>query len=61
LTKFVPWAAYAQLTDGRRLLLEQPALFEALSAMPTDNPDRISFDSAIATMAEAEAIELPAV
>ena len=59
LTKFVPWAAYAQLRDGRRILLEQEALLEALTAQPTQNPDRISFDAAIATMAKAEAIELP--
>ena len=61
LTKFVPWAAYAQLRDGRRILLEQQALFDTLSAMPTDNPDAISFDQAIAMMATAEAIEIPAV
>ena len=61
LTKFVPWAAYAQLSSGRTLLLEQDALYEALTAQKVENPDCISFDAAIATMAAAEAIELPAV
>ena len=61
LTKFVPWAAYAQLRDGRTLLLEQEALFEALTGQSTENPDRISFDAAIAAMAAVETIELPMV
>lgn len=59
LTKFVPWAAYAQLRDGRTLLLEQDALFAALAAQSAGNPDRIAFDAAIATMANVPAIALP--
>ena len=59
LTKLVPWAAYAQLRDGTAFVLEQQALFEALSAQSTSNPDQISFDAAIETMANAEGIELP--
>ncbi len=59
LTKFVPWAAYARLRDGRTLLLEQAALFEALAAQPVENADQISFDAAIETMANVEAVELP--
>jgi hypothetical protein len=59
LTKFVPWAACARLRDGTRLLLEQDELFDALSAMSVENPDQISFDAAIETMARAETIELP--
>ncbi len=61
LTKFVPWAAYARLRDGTGFVLEQDALFAALNAQPVENPDQISFDAAIATMAEAEGIDLPAV
>ena len=61
LTKFVPWAAYARLRDGTSFLLEQDALFDALSAQSVDNPDQISFDAAIETMAAAEGIELPSV
>jgi hypothetical protein len=59
LTKFAPWAAYAQLRDGSTRLLEQDALCEALAAQPTSNPDQISFDAAIQAMADAEAIRLP--
>jgi hypothetical protein len=61
LTKFVPGAAYAQLRDGTAFLLEQDALFEALSAQSIDNPDQVSFDAAIKTMAGVEGIELPLV
>jgi hypothetical protein len=61
LTKFVPWAAYLRLRDGTRLLLEQDALFDALSRQPVTNPDRISYDAAIDGMAGMDAIELPAV
>lgn len=61
LTKFVPWAAYVQRTDGSHMVLEQDALFRTLEAQPVANPDCISFDAAIAAMAAAEAIALPAV
>lgn len=61
LTKFVPWAAYARLRDGRTFLLEQDALFAALAEQPVENADQIAFDAAIKAMAEAEAVELPLV
>jgi hypothetical protein len=61
LTKFVPWAAYARLRDGRSFVLEQDALYAALMAQPTENAEVISFDAAIETMAAAEGVELPAV
>jgi hypothetical protein len=59
LTKFVPWAAYARLRDRTSFLLEQDALFEAVMLQSMENPDRIFFDAAIQTMADAEAIDLP--
>lgn len=59
LTKFVPWAAYAQLRDGSTKLLEQDALVEALTLQPTANPDQISFDEAIRAMADMETVRLP--
>jgi hypothetical protein len=60
LTKFVPWAGYAQLRDGRTMLFEQEALVAALMAQSADNPDQISFDAAIRAMAGAEGVSLPA-
>jgi hypothetical protein len=59
LTKFVPWAAYAQLRDGRATLFEQEALVEALTGQSADNPDEMSFDAAIRAMAAAESVTLP--
>jgi hypothetical protein len=59
LTKFIPWAAYAQFRDGATQLLEQDDLVEALLAQSSSNADQISFDAAILAMAEAETIALP--
>ena len=58
LIKFVPWAAYASLRDGRKFLLEQAELNEELRKQPADNPDRLSFDDSIRRMADAEEIRL---
>ena len=59
LTKFVPWAAYARMRDGKSLILEQDALFDVLDKQSMDNPDQISFDAAIMTMSAREGVELP--
>jgi hypothetical protein len=59
LTKFVPWAAYGQFRDATTLLSEQDALVEALMRQPATNPDQMSFDAAIQTMGEVEAINVP--
>ena len=56
LTKFVPWAAYASLRDGRRFLLEQDELTDTLRRQSGDNPDRLSFDGAIRDMAKVDEI-----
>jgi len=61
LTKFVPWAAYLQLRDQGGRILEQAELYDALMRQSPDNPDQMSFDAAIAAMAAAEEIKLPAV
>lgn len=60
LTKFVPWAAYARLRDGRDFLLEQDKLYAALAAQSTANDHEIEFDAAIRTMSNEEGVELPA-
>jgi hypothetical protein len=59
LIKFVPWAAYAALRDGRSFLLEQHELSESLRAQPLENPDRLSFDESIQRMAGAQETRLP--
>src|ERR1700723_3798603 len=58
LIKFVPWAAYASLRDGRKFLLEQAELNEQLRNQSPENPDRLSFDDSIRQMAGAEEIRL---
>jgi hypothetical protein len=59
LTKFVPWAAFIRMRDGRSFVLEQDELFRALMAQPSENPDQISFDAAIQAMVGQQGIELP--
>jgi hypothetical protein len=56
LIKFVPWAAYAALRDGRTFLFEQQEIAEALRKQPPENPDRLSFDESITRMAGADEI-----
>jgi hypothetical protein len=58
LIKFVPWAAYATLRDGRTFLLEQQEIAEELRKQPLENPDCLSFDDSIKLMADAEEIRL---
>jgi hypothetical protein len=59
LTKFVPWAAYLRLRDGTARVLEQEDLVETLNRQPTTNPDKMSLDTDILAMTEAETISLP--
>lgn len=61
LTKFVPWAAYMQMADGTRKLLEQDEVLACLEAQSADNPAQISFDAAIEEMTRLEdvAVVLP--
>jgi hypothetical protein len=58
LIKFVPWAAYVSLRDGRNFLVEQEELNDLLRCQSIENPDRLSFDNAIERMAEAAEIRL---
>jgi hypothetical protein len=58
LIKFVPWAAYASLRDGRKFLLEQAELNEQLRRQSAENPDCLSFDDSISRMADADEIRL---
>jgi hypothetical protein len=56
LIKFVPWAAYGSLRDGRSFVWEQEQVCEALRRQLAENPDRLSFDASIKRMADAEEI-----
>lgn len=58
LTTFVPWAAYVQLENGERYILEQEELYERLSACSPENKHQLDFDDAIHMMEEAESIYL---
>jgi hypothetical protein len=58
LTKFVPWAAYVRLRDGRSFHLEQDELTDTLRKQSTDNPERIIFDYAIGDISDAEEITI---
>jgi hypothetical protein len=56
LTKFILWAAYVRLRDGRSFLLEQGELTDTLRRQSLENADRMSFDAAIHKMTEADGV-----
>jgi len=59
LTKFIPWAAYAQDEKGNQQTWEQSVLFEKLKEQSTDNPDQVDLEGAIEVMRGVEEIRLP--
>ena len=58
LTKFVPWAAYVQDTDGSHYTLEQSELMARLKEQSSDNPDQIDLEEAIQMMGAAEEVRI---
>jgi hypothetical protein len=58
LTKFVPWAAYIQKSDGTQYTLEQAELMAALMEQSEDNPDQTDLEAAIHTMEEAKEVKI---
>ena len=58
LTKFVPWAAYIQDSDGYYFTLEQEELVQTLQQQNDDNPDQIDLEDAIRMMASAEEVKI---
>jgi hypothetical protein len=56
LIKFVPWAAYGSLRDGKSFVWEQAEISHALRQQSAENPDRLSFDASIKRMADADEI-----
>ena len=58
LTKFVPWAAYIQDSDGYYFTLEQKELVQTLQQQNAENPDQIDLEHAIRMMASAQEIKI---
>ncbi len=58
LTKFVPWAAYIQKTDGSHFILEQKELFDILIDMDVHNDRQINLEKEIQVMEETEEIQI---
>ena len=58
LTKFVPWAAYIQKTDGSHFILEQQELFDALMKFETQNEKQINLEKEIQIMEESEEVQI---
>jgi len=50
LTKFVPWAAYIQKSDGTSYTLEQEELVARLMEQSEENPDQTDLEAAIHQM-----------
>eukprot|EP00930_Biecheleria_cincta_P013382 TRINITY_DN1195_c0_g2_i1.p1 TRINITY_DN1195_c0_g2~~TRINITY_DN1195_c0_g2_i1.p1 ORF type:complete len:539 (-),score=107.82 TRINITY_DN1195_c0_g2_i1:79-1659(-) len=46
-TMFLPWAAYVQLQDGSRRVVEQSELVSELFSQSTENPDAIDMEESI--------------
>ncbi len=58
LTKFIPWAAYIQGSDGSHSILEQRQLFDVLAASESHNPNEIDLEKAISEMEETKEISI---
>ena len=58
LTKFIPWAAYVQTTDGDHRILEQQELYDALMASDSENPHKIDLEEAIAVMEQTKEVSI---
>lgn len=58
LTKFVPWAAYIQKTNGNHVILEQQELFDTLMAFDVQNDQQINLEKEIQVMEETEEVQI---
>ena len=59
LTKFIPWAAYYQTSDGKHETWEQAELYDKLMEYPTENHDQVDLEQAIGMMEREQEIKLP--
>ena len=58
LTKFIPWAAFIQKSDGTHFILEQQELFQVLKASSTQNENQIDLEEAIKVMEETKEVSV---
>lgn len=58
LTKFIPWAACVQTADGGHRILEQQALYDALMACDSDNPNEIDLEDEIQVMEQTKEVSI---
>ncbi len=58
LTKFIPWAAYVQSSDGNHFILEQQELFDTLMTFDSENKEEIDLEEAIKIMEETEEVHI---
>lgn len=58
LTKFLPWAAYIQLKNGEKYILEQEKLIKIMDDCSIENPNQLDFDEVINLMEDAVPITL---
>ncbi len=59
LTKFVPWAAYYQNSNGRSSIMEQSEIAERLNNQSDENPHQIDLEEAIARAQKHMEIVIP--
>jgi hypothetical protein len=57
-TKFVPWAAFLQRSDGSQEIFEQDELLRRLRAAPSSNPTQLDLEQAIQAMANKREISV---
>ena len=58
LNKFIPWAAYVQLSSGEKYILEQKELFKTLNKYSAENPAQVKLDVVIKRMEQADTLDL---
>ncbi len=56
LTKFIPWAAYVQQSDGNHFILEQKELYDTLMTFDSHNKEEIDLEEAVKIMEETEEV-----
>ena len=58
LTKFIPWAAYVQKSDGNHFILEQQELYDTLMSFDSENKQEIDLEEAIKIMEETKEVHI---